>query len=908
MSAYGAMTPGSVSDLARRLLLARADEGDEVNPCGRAVFWIGAGASVSAGIPSGRALAGLLAVRLARKLGHFGAAGDDADPDVQKAAFAALQANGEIGEHYTLGTAYGELFARLDAAHQRDFVRRVILRTNRRQNNWTHLALGELVRQRIVHTVLTTNFDDLLHDGLVRCDQLPAIVDGVESLNRLDPRPPVPQLVYLHGSQHTYSPRNSTKALLATKDFAQVNGGLYSLLQHCAVLTVVGYAGNAGEGVMEMLVRVCQILPELPIYWVAYGQQDELSPQARQLLAQGAQGHLIAGQDSDLFFRQLLRDARIGVPSWFRDPVEHLVRLAERIRVEPAAESAALEEEVADFRDRLRQLAPAWVAAGAANQERRELRQLLLSDQHAALWDRLSSRVLEDVGLLQMRAEAAYELGRRGTRDVLPEAVRDWAQVLRARPAGSDAWALAQMRFGDCLATLGEHGDPRAVRDAIAAYGRALEVRTREARPLEWASTRNNQGLAFLTLAEWGLDDAGELDAALDAFRDALGVYAREATPAEWAATTCNLANALQILGVRERDGARLAEAVAAYGESLEIYAGEKTQRDWALAACDRAAARLALGRQTGDRSLLERAAQEFEQVVGMISREATPIDWALARNHQGLALLALGQTGDEGALRRGIEVLREALVTQPREAAPGHWVAASHHLGSALLALGRRGDSAALTEAMDTLGEALALLNGELYPAVRQLDIESLAQRVFNELRRLAANRQPGLPGLAPAAARTIDPRCRQCTRVLVVEDDPVHQLRIGGLLEACFRALELRTCRDGASAVADLESFRPDLVVLDLGLPDMDGREVLAAARRILPTLPVLIYSAATAELDEIARERGGDDPAIAVLDKNSAREAFVRVVPSLFKRRNGDRAEVPAPAAARGAGIAA
>ena len=45
--------PGTVAELAKRLLLARADESDEDNRRGRAVFWVGAGASISAGIPSG---------------------------------------------------------------------------------------------------------------------------------------------------------------------------------------------------------------------------------------------------------------------------------------------------------------------------------------------------------------------------------------------------------------------------------------------------------------------------------------------------------------------------------------------------------------------------------------------------------------------------------------------------------------------------------------------------------------------------------------------------------------------------------------------------------------------------------------------------------------------------------------
>ena len=342
--------PGTIAELGKRLLLARADEGDATHPHGRTVFWIGAGTSVSAGLPSGRALAGRLALRIAVKLGYVEAALDSEDLALHEEAFASLKRAGEIGSELTLASAYGGLFARLDATQQRDFIRRVIVKTNRRQINWSHLAIGELVRQRIVHTLLTTNFDDLLLDGLVRCDQLPAIIDGVESLNRMDPRPPVPQLVYLHGSQHTYSPRNSTEAVLGVRDLAQAQGGLFGLLQQCSALVIVGYAGNAGEGVMELLLRVCASLPELPIFWVAHGQQDSLSSAAFELLSGTSNGRLIPGQDSDLFFRELLRETRIGVPAWFREPVDHLLHLADRISVDVSPASVVRQIEVILFR------------------------------------------------------------------------------------------------------------------------------------------------------------------------------------------------------------------------------------------------------------------------------------------------------------------------------------------------------------------------------------------------------------------------------------------------------------------------------------------------------------------------------------------------------------------------------
>lgn len=875
------VSPGHVAELAKQLLFARADDGDDVHPRGRAVFWVGAGASVSAGIPSGSALAGRLAARLARKLGYLERSADENDPRVHQHAIHALQRAGEIDAASSLGSAYGELFARLDATQQRDFIRRVILKTNRRQINWTHLALGELVRERIVHTLLTTNFDDLLLDGLVRCDQLPAIIDGVESLNRMDPRPPVPQLVYLHGSQHTYSLRNSTQALLDTRDLAQAQGGLYGLLQQCSLLCVVGYGGNAGEGVMEMLLRACRALPELPVYWIAHGQQDSLSPMALQLLSGHGAARLIAGQDSDLFFRELLRQTRIGVPAWFRDPVDHVLGLAERICVDRRPECAELSDEVDDFRARLRALRPTWVEVGAATRERRELRQLLLADHCEDVWSRLAERVLEDPALLQMRAEAAYDLGRRRRPDLLRQAVRDWSAVLRRLDEGTPEWALAKVRLGDALATMGERGDVRAVRDAIRAYEDALAVRTRASNPLEWAATRNNQGLALLTLGEWG--DHQALEASLVAFGDALEVSTRDAAPIEWAAAQCNRANAMQILGRSRGDASRLEQAVRGYDEALSVHTRDQRPGDWAMTHCDRAAALVGLGQLGFDQKLRE-AVRVLDEVAADTPCDSAPQAWATIRNNLGVALLVQGQHGDEPALRRGIDVLREAMQLQADAGPAADMAVTSHNLGSALLELGRRGHEGALREAQEILASATELLDGQVYPRDQRLDIKALGQRVFEELRRVVARQAAPMPGQGSPAVGA-----REATRVLVVEDDEVQQALIAEMLRQCVYGVEPLPCPTGQAARAALAGVPPDLVVLDLALPDMDGRELLELLQREHPRLPVLVYSGNAEALSSL---QSRTNLALAVLNKNSGPEAFTRLVPTLFKRRNSDR----------------
>lgn len=91
----------------------------------------------------------------------------------------------------------------------------------------------------------------------------------------------------------------------------------------------------------------------------------------------------------------------------------------------------------------------------------------------------------------------------------------------------------------------------------------------------------------------------------------------------------------------------------------------------------------------------------------------------------------------------------------------------------------------------------------------------------------------------------------------VLVVEDDPDIGKLILLLLSAAGVEATLRT--DGAAGLAAVTELRPDLLVLDVGLPVLDGWEVLERVRAgggDGPRLPVLVLSAHAQEAD---RARG-------------------------------------------------
>ena len=94
----------------------------------------------------------------------------------------------------------------------------------------------------------------------------------------------------------------------------------------------------------------------------------------------------------------------------------------------------------------------------------------------------------------------------------------------------------------------------------------------------------------------------------------------------------------------------------------------------------------------------------------------------------------------------------------------------------------------------------------------------------------------------------------------VLVVEDDD----EVRGVLvrELGSRGYRVQEAADGRGALERWEASRPDVVLLDLGLPDMDGLEVIRRIRHDAMT-PIVILSARFAEREKVdALERGADD----------------------------------------------
>jgi two-component system, OmpR family, KDP operon response regulator KdpE len=96
--------------------------------------------------------------------------------------------------------------------------------------------------------------------------------------------------------------------------------------------------------------------------------------------------------------------------------------------------------------------------------------------------------------------------------------------------------------------------------------------------------------------------------------------------------------------------------------------------------------------------------------------------------------------------------------------------------------------------------------------------------------------------------------------TRVLVIDDEPsiLRALRIN----LTARDYEVTTAPDGATGLAAVARERPDVLILDMGLPDMDGTEVIHGVRGWSAT-PIIVLSVWGAESQKVAAlDAGADD----------------------------------------------
>ncbi|CAN7576893.1 hypothetical protein LJR039_004099 [Pseudorhodoferax sp. LjRoot39] len=212
----------------------------------------------------------------------------------------------------------------------------------------------------------------------------------------------------------------------------------------------------------------------------------------------------------------------------------------------------------------------------------------------------------------------------------------DWAATL-------DALGRAQLKYGEL--SLRSHAA-----DAATSFRRALEERTIERSPIDWAASRHSLAEALLSID----DDANRLTnikEAIENFRLALKVRTREKYPTEWSSTQAHLSYALAKLGTFNRDDALLDEALHVARLAAEVQPAPEDAVEWAQTrhAIGEAIGEVAAYR-TSDSNLAREAIGHLEESKRHLSVELQLSEWlrvqlSLVAAHYGTETANLGKT-----------------------------------------------------------------------------------------------------------------------------------------------------------------------------------------------------------------------------------------------------------------------
>ncbi len=126
----------------------------------------------------------------------------------------------------------------------------------------------------------------------------------------------------------------------------------------------------------------------------------------------------------------------------------------------------------------------------------------------------------------------------------------------------------------------------------------------------------------------------------------------------------------------------------------------------------------------------------------------------------------------------------------------------------------------------------------------------------------------------------------------ILVIEDDPSILLGLKKNLE--FEGYTVLVAEDGERGLTMAFDARPDLILLDIMLPEVNGFEICRSVRKHEPTVPILILSAKDQEIDKImGLDLGADD---YITKPFSVKELIARVKAALRRTRALEGEDAP------------
>jgi DNA-binding NarL/FixJ family response regulator len=120
------------------------------------------------------------------------------------------------------------------------------------------------------------------------------------------------------------------------------------------------------------------------------------------------------------------------------------------------------------------------------------------------------------------------------------------------------------------------------------------------------------------------------------------------------------------------------------------------------------------------------------------------------------------------------------------------------------------------------------------------------------------------------------------QALNILIVDDQPRARRSVRALLYTWTRALDIREAGDGREALHLVEQFPPDLVLMDVRMPEMDGLEATAQIKARWPQVKVIVLSMYIEHEDD-ALSAAAD----AFVGKGEAPEQLLDIVSTVMEK---------------------
>jgi tetratricopeptide (TPR) repeat protein len=428
------------------------------------IFWLGAGMSVTAGIPAGPGIVDRLLDRTwrdrqsscnqAQNLEPYSALSEAARKErlrivrewalVNFEGIAAPTLGTEKIEHDQVdwGAQYSRCLALLPGEQVRQSFIVKCIKEGRGKLNLAHLLLAQLMVNDFVRIVLTTNFDDILLRALQLYFEIPSIIDA-DSTHTLMIDSMFLQVAYLHGRLTSYRQRHTELEL--HKSMPELENFIASSMKDHG-LVVVGYRGG-DEAPMKILAKVLKKRGAGPgggLFWVSYEKDfEKLSEGARKILKL-KDTYWLGGCDADTFFEKLCASPGIGLslPDFLRDPKKFATRIVNILPEEARGPWNELQEIATDVA-----ISPVEAFLAAAREEPSESEAL---GRTQSSLEKLEIPIHHGVWALESPEQA----------------VATFSRQAETEPGAS--WVFSG--WGDALANLGRFDE------ALEKYQRATEI------------------------------------------------------------------------------------------------------------------------------------------------------------------------------------------------------------------------------------------------------------------------------------------------------------------------------------------------------------------------------------------------------------------------------------------------